>query len=74
MDKVIHKWADAPDWQRISAIKGVEMIVANPATTPEQSHEGWLAEKSVTGWKYGPVFRDLIFGNYTLDSLGSKGE
>ena len=61
MDKVIHKWADAPDWQRISAIKGVEMIVANPATTPEQSHEGWLAEKSVTGWKYGPVFRDLIF-------------
>ena len=49
------KWADAPDWQRISAVKGVEMIVANPATTPEQSHEGWLSEKSATGWKYGPV-------------------
>ena len=48
-------WPDAPDWQKSSAIKGVEMIAANPATTPEQSHEGWLAEKAATGWKYGPV-------------------
>jgi hypothetical protein len=31
------------------------MIVSNPETTPEQSHEGWLAEKRATGWKYGPV-------------------
>ena len=49
------KWEDAPDWQRSSAIKGVQMISDDPSTSPEQSHEGWLAEKSATGWKYGPV-------------------
>ena len=49
------KWENAPDWQKQSAVKGVEMIALNPATTPEQSHEGWLAEKQATGWKYGPV-------------------
>jgi hypothetical protein len=36
-------------------VKGAEMIAANPSTTPEQSHEGWLTEKEATGWKYGPV-------------------
>jgi hypothetical protein len=49
------KWADAPEWQKVSAIKGVQMIATNPSTTPEQSHEGWLEEKRATGWKYGPV-------------------
>lgn len=41
--------------QNISAVKGVQMIAANPATTPAQSHEGWLEEKAATGWRYGPV-------------------
>ena len=49
------KWEDAPEWQQSSATNGVKMILDNPATTPEQSHEGWLAEKTATGWKYGPV-------------------
>lgn len=49
------KWEDAPEWQRESALKGVQMIVDDPTTTPEQSHEGWLDEKRRTGWKYGPV-------------------
>jgi hypothetical protein len=48
-------WADAPEWQKSSAIKGAQMIADHPDTTPEQSHEGWLAEKRATGWKYGPV-------------------
>jgi hypothetical protein len=48
-------WADAPEWQRESAIKGVEFIRANPGATPEQSHESWMAEKRAAGWKYGPV-------------------
>jgi len=48
-------WENAPEWQKQSAVKGVEMILSNPDTTPEQSHEGWLAEKAATGWKYGPV-------------------
>jgi len=31
------------------------MILENPETTPEQSHEGWLAVKAADGWKYGAV-------------------
>ena len=48
-------WADAPDWQRQSALAGVEMHLANPDATPEQSHESWLAVKLADGWAYGPV-------------------
>lgn len=46
-------WDEAPEWQRSSAINGV--VGALTGNTPEQSHEGWLAEKAATGWKYGPV-------------------
>lgn len=48
-------WADAPDWQRDSSIKGVQGILSGMITRPEQSHESWLKEKEATGWKYGPV-------------------
>lgn len=48
-------WADAPQWQRDSAVNGVEGIVSGQITRPEQSHESWLAEKARTGWTYGPV-------------------
>ena len=46
-------WDEAPEWQRESAIKGVEGVLAG--NTPEQSHQCWLNEKERTGWKYGPV-------------------
>lgn len=46
-------WEDAPEWQKTSAAKGV--IGAIEGATPEQSHEGWLAEKREAGWKFGPV-------------------
>lgn len=48
-------WADAPDWQKDSARKGVELHLENPETTPEQSHISWLEVKTAAGWKYGPV-------------------
>lgn len=48
-------FADAPQWQRDSAVNGVEGILNGTITKPEQSHESWLAEKERTGWKYGPV-------------------
>lgn len=48
-------WDDAPEWQRASAIAGVEAKLAAPSITPEQSHEGWLAHKLADGWVYGPV-------------------
>lgn len=48
-------WDNAPDWQKKSAIAGVEMHLANPDATPEQSHESWLKQKIADGWVYGEV-------------------
>lgn len=46
-------WENAPDWQKQSAIKGVEFIIGNPDAVPGDSHKSWLKEKEETGWKYG---------------------
>jgi hypothetical protein len=48
-------WDDSPEWQRDSAIKGVQFHLDNPDASPSASHDAWLAEKEATGWKYGPV-------------------
>lgn len=48
-------WEAAPQWQRDSALDGVEGIRSGRITTPEQSHESWLLEKERTGWKWGAV-------------------
>lgn len=48
-------WDEAPQWQRDSAINGVEFHIANPDAGPSSSHDAWLAEKVKAGWKYGPV-------------------
>lgn len=48
-------WEDAPEWQRSSAINGVQFHLANPDAGPSHSHDEWLKEKAATGWKYGPV-------------------
>src|SRR5271169_2625837 len=48
-------WSDAPDWQKTSAINGVEFHLANPDALPWSSHEKWLEQKLSEGWKYGPV-------------------
>lgn len=54
-DHSLVEWENAPSWQRNSAIAGAEMIEKNPETTPEQSHESWMALKGAEGWVYGPV-------------------
>jgi hypothetical protein len=48
-------WEDAPEWQKSSAIKGVDFHLANPDATSEQSHESCLKQKTEEGWKYGEV-------------------
>ncbi len=48
-------WDDAPDWQKQSAINGVNMHLANPDATPEMSHAAWMAQKEAEGWTYGEV-------------------
>lgn len=52
-DKSQLGWDDSPEWQRRSAINGIDGILSGNG--PEQSHESWLAEKAAAGWKYGPV-------------------
>lgn len=53
-DKSQPAWADAPQWQKDSAINGVRAHLASDLT-PEQSHEAWMAEKRAAGWRYGVV-------------------
>lgn len=48
-------WEDAPDWQKESAIKGVDFNIANPDAPPSASHDSWLEVKKADGWKYGEV-------------------
>jgi len=47
-------WEDAPEWQRESAINGVDAIAKGEITSPHESHVNWLEEKEADGWKYGP--------------------
>ncbi len=49
------EWSESPEWQRESAISGVNFHLDNPDATPENSHENWLKEKAEDGWKYGEI-------------------
>lgn len=49
------KWEDAPEWQKESAVNGVEFHLSNPDSKSSDSHDNWLAEKEKDGWKYGEV-------------------
>lgn len=48
-------WDDAPDWQRESAINGVQFHLNNPDAGNSASHDNWMAEKEADGWIYGPI-------------------
>jgi len=48
-------WAEAPDWQKESAVKGVEFCIANPDAPASANHDSWLQVKLDDGWKYGLV-------------------
>lgn len=48
-------WDDAPDWQKQSAVAGVEYLASNPDAVLEHSHENWLRHKEADGWTWGPV-------------------
>jgi hypothetical protein len=48
-------WADAPDWQRNSALNGVAFHMDNPDAGDSASHDSWMAEKVADGWVYGEV-------------------
>lgn len=48
-------WAEAEDWQRDSAIKGVQFALDNPDAPPSAQHDAWTADKLAQGWRYGEV-------------------
>lgn len=48
-------WDDAEEWQRESAVNGVQFAFANPGLSAEDQHEAWVADKLRAGWQYGPV-------------------
>ncbi len=48
-------WEAAPEWQRESAIKGVQFCIANPDAPPSANHDSWSLEKVTTGWKFGAI-------------------
>lgn len=57
-DASVPSWEDAGEQHHASLLAGVEMHLANPDATPEQSHESWLAQKVADGWVYGEVKDD----------------
>lgn len=48
-------WADAEEWQRESAIKGVQFKIDNPDAGHDAQHNSWMKEKVDQGWVYGEV-------------------
>ena len=46
-------WDDAPEWQRTSALNGVDGVLSGNG--PRASHASWLAEKERAGWRFGEV-------------------
>ena len=48
-------WEEAPEWQKESAIRGVEAIQNGLARTPEETHNAWCRDKVADGWNYGAV-------------------
>jgi hypothetical protein len=54
-DSSQNTWLWADQWQKDSAVKGVEFILNNPSAPASAVHDSWLEEKRRDGWKYGPV-------------------
>lgn len=48
-------WENAPQWQKDSALLGVQLHLDNPDACAQASHESWLRQKVADGWVYGPV-------------------
>lgn len=49
------RWEDAPQWQKDSAIAGVNFRLENPTATAADMHQSWLNVKMKDGWRRGDV-------------------
>jgi hypothetical protein len=48
-------WSSATDWQRDSAIAGVQFKIDNPDAGDDEQHNSWMAAKVSDGWRFGDV-------------------
>ena len=48
-------WSEAEQWQRDSAITGVQFRINNPDAKEDAQHNAWMADKVKDGWVYGEV-------------------
>lgn len=48
-------WHDSPQWQRTSAIRGVQHVLDNPDADDASQHDAWMRDKLAAGWTHGPV-------------------
>ncbi len=48
-------WEEAEQWQRDSAIAGVQYRLDNPDAPASAQHESWMKAKEQAGWSYGPI-------------------
>lgn len=46
-------WDEAADWQKESAVNGVQSFIDDPTQTPAMSHKNWLEHKGKCGWCWG---------------------
>lgn len=54
-DDTQNHWETAKEWQRDSAIKGVQFRIDNPDAGEDTQHNAWMADKVKEGWVYGEV-------------------
>jgi folate-binding Fe-S cluster repair protein YgfZ len=52
-DETQKSWYAAEQWQRDSAIRGVEFKIANPDAPDSAQHDAWSKDKLDNGWQYG---------------------
>lgn len=48
-------WEEAEQWQRDSAIEGVNFRLQNPNASDDARHNAWMEGKLKDGWVYGEV-------------------
>lgn len=48
-------WVESPEWQKDSALSGVEFALANPTAADSAMHDNWCEDKFAAGWRYGEV-------------------
>lgn len=48
-------WEEAPQWQKDSALVGVEFCKSNPDAPASANHDSWWDQKKREGWVVGPV-------------------